>query len=72
MPDGSEYMGEFVEGVQHGDGLITTKDGTQIFGRWDNGKYIELEYNIKTEEVTSLSVGPAENVEQQVNQEGNQ
>jgi hypothetical protein len=45
MPDGSEYIGEFFEGVQHGDGMIKTVDGVQITGVWENGKYKQLEYS---------------------------
>lgn len=49
MPDGSEYVGEFFEGVQHGEGMIITSSGTEIFGRWINGKYQQLEYSIELE-----------------------
>jgi hypothetical protein len=46
MPDGSEFVGEFKDGVQHGDGMMILSNGTEIFGRWEDGKYLKIEYNL--------------------------
>ena len=47
MPDGGEYIGEFRNGIQHGDGMLTTSKGTEIYGRWVDGDYQSLSYNIE-------------------------
>lgn len=39
MPDGSEYIGEFHEGLQHGEGILTMSDGTELYGYWFYGIY---------------------------------
>lgn len=39
MPDGTEYIGEFRNGVQEGDGMLITASGKQVFGRWIAGKF---------------------------------
>lgn len=58
MPDGSEYIGEFLDGVQHGDGMITTVDGTQIMGRWVEGQYQQLEYNLTQADFETSAAAP--------------
>jgi hypothetical protein len=40
MSDGSEYIGEFLNGQQHGEGLLTTSDGVQLYGQWNHGEYV--------------------------------
>jgi hypothetical protein len=34
--------------------MITTVAGVQIFGRWVEGKYQQLEYNVQLEDVENL------------------
>lgn len=50
MPDGSQYVGEFKFGLQDGEGMLTTSDGTEIFGKWVEGSYEELEYTVSANE----------------------
>ena len=40
--DGSLYVGEFEDGVQHGYGMLTMKDGTEMMGKWTQGEYEAL------------------------------
>lgn len=39
MADGSEYIGEFKNGLQNGEGMLITSTGTEIFGIWVEGNY---------------------------------
>ena len=44
MSDGTEYIGEFCNGMQHGDGMLITKTGTQIIGKWVEGQFETMTY----------------------------
>ena len=46
FPDGTEYIGEFQNGLQHGMGLLTTTDGLQNYGEWVNGECKTSGYNV--------------------------
>ena len=32
FPDGTEYTGRFKKGLQHGQGILKLKDGTEMVG----------------------------------------
>lgn len=60
MPDGSEFVGEFRNGLQHGEGMLTTTDGTEIYGEWVDGQYRELSYDIGLAEEEQVAGEAAE------------
>ena len=37
-PDGSEYVGDLVDGIKHGQGTYTCADGKKYMGEWKDGK----------------------------------
>jgi|TARA_Y100000294_G_scaffold167755_1_gene177238 hypothetical protein len=37
-PKGSEYVGEYKDGIPHGQGSLTFDDGSEILGEWKSGK----------------------------------
>ena len=36
--DGAVYIGEFLDGLPHGKGMICTPDGEKRIGKWRKGK----------------------------------
>ena len=41
--DGTNYVGEWKEGLRYGEGTLTSPDGEQYEGEWKEGK----EWNVK-------------------------
>jgi hypothetical protein len=40
LKDGSKYVGEFNDGMKHGQGILTTADGKRSGSIWENGNFI--------------------------------
>ena len=39
--DGGKYVGEFKDGKKHGQGTLTSPDGTVRYGIWENDKFVK-------------------------------
>jgi hypothetical protein len=50
--DGTQYVGEFENGVQHGYGMLTMKDGTEMMGKWNQGEYESLYENDSSDDLS--------------------
>ena len=39
-PDGSKYVGEWIDGSKHGHGTYTFPDGEQYVWEWNDGEFV--------------------------------
>lgn len=39
--DGRRYEGYFQDGLQHGNGKYINKNGEEVVGEWDKGKFLK-------------------------------
>ena len=44
FPNGDYYMGGFLNGAFHGEGVIFFKDGAQLKAKWNNGQMLESRF----------------------------
>ena len=54
-----KYTGSFKNGTMHGQGVLTSSSGNSYEGKWENGKYLninsyEIDENTTEENVNSV------------------
>lgn len=52
--DGSIYVGEWKYNIPYGEGVLTLKDGTTIFGNWQKGKLQGYGSYLQCQSITTI------------------